>query len=38
MAHKVGKRYVCTSCGAEFIITRAGEGEISCCGKQVAEK
>jgi hypothetical protein len=27
MANQVGKRYVCTVCGAEFIVTRAGDGE-----------
>ena len=33
MANQVGKRYVCTKCGAEFIVTRGGEGTIICCGK-----
>lgn len=38
MANQVGKRYICTSCGAEFIVTRGGEGKMKCCGKPVEEK
>ena len=38
MANKVGKRYVCAKCGAEFIVTRSGEGEIKCCGETAGEK
>lgn len=38
MANQVGKRYVCTVCGAEFIVTRAGEGEMKCCGKPLETK
>jgi desulfoferrodoxin-like iron-binding protein len=32
MANEVGKRYVCKKCGAEFIVTRRGEGTLHCCG------
>jgi len=38
MANQVGKRYVCASCGAEFIVTRGGDGEVKCCGMSVGEK
>lgn len=38
MAAKVGKRYVCEKCGAEYIVTRPGEGELKCCGQPVKEK
>jgi desulfoferrodoxin-like iron-binding protein len=43
MATQVGKRYICKKCGAEFIVTRAGKGTLSCCGqpmklKESAEK
>lgn len=38
MANQVGKRYLCTGCGAEVIVTRAGEGEMTCCGKPVESK
>jgi len=33
MANQVGKRYRCSKCGSEFIVTRAGEGTLSCCGQ-----
>jgi len=33
MANQIGKRYRCTKCGAEFIVTRGGEGTVHCCGK-----
>jgi Desulfoferrodoxin, N-terminal domain len=33
MANVIGKRYVCDKCGSEFIITRGGDGAVSCCGK-----
>lgn len=38
MANQVGKRYVCAKCGAEFIVTRGGEGTIVCCGQPTEEK
>lgn len=38
MANVVGKRYVCTVCSAEFIVTRGGKGELSCCGKKMEIK
>ena len=33
VAAQVGKRYVCKKCGAEFIVTRGGKGDLSCCGE-----
>jgi desulfoferrodoxin-like iron-binding protein len=38
MAGQVGKRYVCKKCGAEVIITRAGNGTIMCCGQPMELK
>jgi desulfoferrodoxin-like iron-binding protein len=38
MATQVGKRYICKKCGAEFIVTRAGKGTLSCCGKEMERK
>jgi DNA-directed RNA polymerase subunit RPC12/RpoP len=38
MPSQVGKRYVCTQCGSEFIVTRGGEGDLKCCGKPVELK
>ena len=30
MAVDTGKRYRCPKCGAEFIVTRGGEGTVRC--------
>jgi hypothetical protein len=38
MANQVGKRYVCKKCGAEFIVTRGGNGELHCCGQAMELK
>jgi hypothetical protein len=38
MANQVGKRYVCKKCGAEFIVTRGGNGTVHCCGQPVELK
>ena len=38
MANEVGKRYVCKKCGAEFIVTRGGKGELHCCGQPMEKK
>ncbi len=33
MANLVGKRYVCSKCGTEYIVTKAGNGAVNCCGQ-----
>ena len=38
MANEVGKRYKCQKCGAEFIVTRGGKGELYCCSQQMQIK
>jgi len=38
MANQVGKRYHCTKCGAEIIITKGGSGIITHCGKPMEIK
>jgi hypothetical protein len=38
MANQIGKKYGCKKCGAEFIVTRGGEGKIHCCGKPMEQK
>ena len=38
MANQVGKRYFCTECGSEFIVTKGGEGTIKCHGKPMELK
>ncbi len=30
---KEGERYRCTLCGNEVVVTKAGGGELSCCGQ-----
>jgi desulfoferrodoxin-like iron-binding protein len=38
MANVVGKRYRCTKCGAEFIVTKGGGGIVHCCGQPMEQK
>lgn len=38
MANISSKRYTCAACGAEYIVTRPGEGEAACCGRPMALK
>ncbi len=38
MANQMGKRYICTKCNAEFIVTKAGNGAICCCGQPMELK
>jgi desulfoferrodoxin-like iron-binding protein len=30
---ETGKRYVCSTCGSELLVTRGGEGALNCCGQ-----
>jgi len=38
MANQIGKRYFCKKCGSEFIVTRGGNGSITCCGEPMEQK
>ncbi len=38
MANQMGKRYGCADCGVEVVVTKAGEGDLTCCGAQLAQK
>ena len=38
MANQTGKRYICATCGAEYIVTRGGEGTLSCCHQPIEQK
>ncbi len=38
MANQIGKRYFCAKCGSEFIVTRGGNGTLSCCGQVMEMK
>ena len=35
MANQLGKRFKCESCGSEVLCTKAGEGSVQCCGKDM---
>ena len=35
MANETGKRYVCARCGAEFIVTKGGDGVVRCCDAEM---
>jgi desulfoferrodoxin-like iron-binding protein len=38
MSNQAGKRYYCKKCGAEFIVTRSGSGNLKCCGQLMEQK
>ncbi len=38
LANEVGKRYFCEKCGTEFIVTKGGEGKLTCCGQPMTLK
>ncbi len=38
MPTQLGKIYLCTQCGAQFIVTKAGAGDLQCCGKPMEQK
>lgn len=32
---KVGEKYKCNICGNEVVVTKAGGGELVCCGEDM---
>ena len=36
MAGKAGQKYVCEQCGATVIVVKAGDGDLTCCGKPMS--
>jgi len=38
MPTQLGKIYLCGQCGSQFIVTKAGTGELTCCGKPMEQK
>ena len=38
MPIELGRRYMCEVCGTEVLCTRAGEGSLVCCGKEMGLK
>jgi hypothetical protein len=35
MSNQLGKRFKCEVCGSEVLCTRAGEGTVTCDGKEM---
>jgi hypothetical protein len=38
MPNQLGKRYVCEVCGTETLCTKAGDGKVECCRKEMQLK
>ena len=38
MANLLGKRYVCGECEATVLVTKAGDGELTCHGQPMEER
>lgn len=38
MTNSLGKRYICAQCGAEYIVTRGGDGKLTCCNEAMVLK
>jgi desulfoferrodoxin-like iron-binding protein len=38
VANQIGKIYLCSQCGAQFIVTKGGAGELKCCGAPMEQK
>jgi hypothetical protein len=38
VANQVGKRYQCTKCNTEMIVTKAGNGSLGCCDQPMQQK
>ncbi|MSQ12368.1 MAG: desulfoferrodoxin [Dehalococcoidia bacterium] len=38
MASDTGKRYQCSKCGSEFVVTKGGKGDLVCCATPMAKK
>jgi hypothetical protein len=36
--NRTGVRVVCTDCGAEFVVTRGGDGALKCCDRPLEVK
>ena len=38
MATQLGKIYICSQCNSQFIVTKAGTGDLVCCGQPMEQK
>jgi hypothetical protein len=36
LANELGKRYVCAECAIQVLVSKAGDGELSCHGAPMA--
>jgi len=35
LANQLGKRMTCSECGTQILVTKAGEGTVQCCEKDM---
>jgi len=38
MSNQIGKKYICTKCSSEIIVTKGGSGVVKCCGQPMEQK
>ncbi|WP_139108636.1 desulfoferrodoxin [Caryophanon latum] len=38
MTHKMGTKLMCETCKSEFIVTKGGSGNMTCCGQPLQKK
>jgi desulfoferrodoxin-like iron-binding protein len=38
MANQLGKVYICSNCKSQVIVTKAGNGQLQCCGVPMEQK
>ncbi len=38
MTNEMGKRYGCGTCGVEVVVTKGGDGALTCCSGPMAQK
>lgn len=38
MANQLGKMYICKKCNSQVIVTKAGSGDLKCCGENMEQK
>ena len=38
MANQLGKVYICSKCGSQVIVTKAGTGQLKCDGIPMEQK
>lgn len=38
MASETGKRYMCSHCGSELVVTKGGKTDLVCCSTPMKKK